>query len=212
MATNAPNLADVERRPQRYWNADGLPELTMGVLWVTWGGALGLPELLPPGDWLRWYWMFIPLVLVGGGLAATWATKRLKERYTFPRGGYVAWPEPGPLARLAVVGIAMAVAAGVAALASLSRTEGLRFLAAPTCAMVLAAGFLVPVVRWRLTHYLILSAASLGLCFAILRLRLGLEHGMILLFLAMGVISAVLGLVRLQTYLRSHPRMDGLQA
>jgi hypothetical protein len=34
-----PDLNDIARRPARYWNIDGLPELMLGLLWIAWGGA-----------------------------------------------------------------------------------------------------------------------------------------------------------------------------
>lgn len=205
MTDQFPDLRDVERRPQRYWNADGLPEITMGALWILWGAALGIPEALPPGDWLKWYWMTVPLILVVGGLSAGWITKKVKAKLTFPRAGYVAWPEPGPLQRIVPALLAMAVAAGVVALVVKGDNQTMREMAAPACGLLLAAAFLIPVMRWQLTHCLILSAASLVLSLVMIRARLGLERGMILLFLGLGPVSVLTGAFRLRAFLRRHP-------
>lgn len=205
MTNQFPDLKDIERRPQRYWNADGLPEIAMGALWILWGAALGIPEALPPGDWLKWYWMTVPLILVVSGLAAGWVTKKLKAKLTFPRGGYVAWPEPGPLQRIIPALLAMAVAAGVVALVVKGESQTMREVAAPACSLLLAAAFLIPVLRWNLTHCLVLSAVSLVLAFVMIRARLVAEHGMILLFLGLGPVSVLTGALRLRAFLRRHP-------
>ena len=32
-----PDLKEIERRPKQYWNADGLPDLLFGFVWILWG-------------------------------------------------------------------------------------------------------------------------------------------------------------------------------
>ena len=199
------NLDEVARRPQRYWNADGLPELTMGALWVVWGVALVLPALLPHGAWLRYYWTAVPAVLICGGVAANWVTKKLKERLTYPRAGYVEFPEPGVLMRIVPALLAMVVASGVVMVLMKAKTQALQDLTAPGCAVLIAAASLFAAVRWRLPHYLILSAASLLAAIVIARAGLSTEPGLIGLFLFLGVISMVLGAVRLRRFLRANP-------
>ena len=45
------NLREIENRPHRYWNVDGLPEIVMGALWVLWGLAFLSPDLFLKGGW-----------------------------------------------------------------------------------------------------------------------------------------------------------------
>ena len=113
-----PDLDDVARRSQKYWDVDGLPELMMGLLWMLWGGAWLFGEALPD-DWRAdAFWTAVPALLAGSGVAAIWATKRLKQRLTFPRTGYVDWKEPSRSARLMAGGVAMVTAMVLATVAT----------------------------------------------------------------------------------------------
>jgi hypothetical protein len=199
------DLKEIERRPQRYWNADGIADLTMGALWVVWGTALGLPAALPSGQWQTYYWMAMPLVLVGGAAATNWITKRLKQRFTFPRTGYVQWPRPGVGATLLPALIAVAVAAALAFLAIKGRTETLSELAAPATSLLLSLAFLFASLRLKLPHHLWLAASALILALLIYGLHLSLESGMVCLFLGVGVVSMAVGGLRLRAYLKHNP-------
>ena len=69
------DLRELERRPTKYWNEDGLPELVMGLLWVLWGGAWLVGNALPRGPVWNVFWMFTPALLALSGVAAVRLTK-----------------------------------------------------------------------------------------------------------------------------------------
>jgi hypothetical protein len=198
------NLDDIARRPQQYWDVDGLPELMMGLLWMLWGGAWLLGERIPH-DWRsNVYWMAAPALLVLSSVAAVWATKRLKERLTFPRTGYVDWKEPSRSTRLTTAAVAMVVAMVLAALAA-NREAGMERAAAPMLGVILSLAFVVASIRQRAPHYLALAgvAIALGLAFGALRAGWDSVHW---LFAALGAATAALGGVRLALFLKKHPR------
>jgi hypothetical protein len=89
-----PDLREIERRPLKHWNVDGLPELLMGVGWLVVGGVFALG---PSRGGL--FWLPVVVVLV----SAKWWLRKLKERVTYPRAGYVQ-PRTGPrkAARVAI--------------------------------------------------------------------------------------------------------------
>jgi hypothetical protein len=198
------NLDEIARRPQRYWNADGLPELMMGLLWMLWGGAWLLGEALPH-DWRsNVYWTAAPALLALSGVAAVWATKRLKERLTFPRTGYVDWKEPSRSARVTAAAVAMVTAMVLAALAA-NRDAGMERVAAPVLGVILSLAFVVASLRQRAPHYLALAAVAVALGLAFGALRAGWES-VNWLFVALGAATAALGGLRLALFLRKHPR------
>lgn len=202
-----PNLDDIGRRPQRYWNVDGLPEIVMGVLWMVWGGAWLFGETLPR-DW-RWntYWTFTPAILAFSGVAAIWVTKRLKARLTFPRAGYVEWREPGRAAHLG--GAAVAIGAAILLVLALRSDEPGRHVA-PVLGVIVSLAFLVASIRQRAPHLLALAGVSVALGLALGTLRGGWMSAN-WLFVGLGAALALVGAMRLALFLRRHPRpsMEG---
>ena len=169
------DLRDAEHRAQRYWTIDGLPELSMGALWIVWGAAFLAGEALPRGPAWNVYWMFTPAVLAFSGVAAVWTIKRLKARITFPRTGYVEWKEPGRPQRLLTAAVA-----------------------------ILSLGFLVASVRQRAPYLLALAAVALTLAVVFGTVASGWDS-VNWTFIALGAAAVVVGAIRLRIFLRTHP-------
>jgi hypothetical protein len=204
-----PDFVEIARRPVRYWNVDGLPELVMGCLWALWGGAWLVGETLPR-DWRRdIYWTAAPALLVFTGWAAVWIIKWLKARLTFPRTGYVEWKEPSRGANLGSAAVALITAAVLAGFVVRNDAGGGRF-AAPVLGVILSLAFVVASVTQRAPHYLALAAvaATLGLALATIE---GDWLTANWLFIGVGAATALVGAVRLTRFIRKHPRpaMEG---
>jgi len=199
-----PNLPEIARRPARYWSADGIPETVMGALWVLWGASFLLGYVLPRGSARNSYWMIAPLLLAASGVFAQWFTKRLKEKYTFPRGGYVTLKSPAPIARYLVATLAL-VTAGILAFIVLTLAKGgLETHVAPIFGVLLSLAFLVAALRQRAPYYGALAAVVLALGFGIGALVTGWA-GLSWLFVATGLATAAMGLLRLRDFLRRNP-------
>ncbi|HSC26728.1 MAG TPA: hypothetical protein VLD67_05615 [Vicinamibacterales bacterium] len=198
-----PTLDEIERRPQQYWDVDGLPELIMGLLWMIWGAAWLFGDTLPR-DW-RWnaYWMVTPAALAVSGFAAVWATKRLKARYTFPRTGYVEWKEPSLTARLAAAAVAIVTASLLVVIMRSGADTGQQ--AAPILGVILSLAFVVASLRQRAPHYLALAGVALALGVALWSAGGGWTTAT-WLFVWIGAASALVGAVRLALFIRRHPR------
>ena len=198
------DLHELARRPAQYWTIDGLPELMLGALWVVWGGAWLVGETLPH-DW-RWtaYWLIVPPVLALSGLAITWITRRLKERITFPRAGYVQWREPDRRTRLGV-GAGIALAAVLLAAATLRGDEArLEHMVPAVLTVILSLSFVAVAVRQRAPHFLALAGATVVLAVSIGTIATGWD-AMNWLFVALGLLCVLVGGVRLAVFLRTHP-------
>jgi hypothetical protein len=133
-----------------------------------------------------------------------WAIKRLKERLTFPRTGYVDWKEPSRSARLTAGAVAVVTAMVLAALAA-NRNAGTEHVAAPLMGVILSLGFVVASLRQRAPHLLALAAVAVALGLALGALRAGWES-VNWLFVALGAASAALGGLRLALFLKKNPR------
>ena len=200
------DLTEIARRPQRYWNADGIPELLMGILWMVWGAAWLIGERIPRGGLYDAFWLFTPAALVLSGVAAVWATRRLKAHITFPRTGYVAWREPSRATRIAAGAISMVTAAILAGIVVKARNGGAtNQMAAPILSVIVSLAFLVAAIRQHAPHYLALAgiAVALGIAFGVA--NAGWESAN-WLFLLIGAAAAAVGGVRLALFVRSHPR------
>jgi hypothetical protein len=184
--------------------------MVMGVVFVVWGAAHLLQDLLPRDSrFVRVYsWLYL-LVLVVSALAANWITKKLKDKYTFPRGGYVKFHEP-TRSRLLLGGIAGGLtAAAVAVLIPLSfRNRSIADLFVLTFSVVMAIGFVFLSRRLGMRHYTGLSLLSvlLGTTLYLLRLE---WNGMWWFFVGIGMAFTVVGSFRLRAFVRSVPIPGG---
>jgi hypothetical protein len=203
--TASVDLRELERRPRKYWNEDGLPELVMGLLWIVWGGAWLIGNALPRGPVWNVFWMFTPALLALSGVAAVRLTKALKARVTFPRTGYVQWKAPTGGQRVATAAVAMVTAAVLAALIVKSRADGLERVAAPGMGVLLSLGFLVASITQRAPHLLALGGVALALGLAFGALGAGWE-AMNWMLVALGAAAAVMGAARFRMFLARNPR------
>jgi hypothetical protein len=200
-----PDLDDLARRPARYWNVDGLPELMAGLLWIVWGGAWLVGQQIPRGTPWNLSWVVVPPAPAAGGFVALRATQRLKERVTFPRAGYVEWKEPSRPARLGVAAVAIGTAVVLAAVVLTQDVGRIERAATLVLSVILALSFVVVSLRQRAPHYLALGAVAvvLGLSLGAL---LGGWASMNWMLLGLGAACALVGALRLARFLRRHPR------
>ena len=198
------DLEGGKHRSQRHWTIDGLPELMMGLLWVLWGGAWLFGHSLPRGPVFNMYWAFTPALLALSGVAAVWATKKLKAHITFPRTGYIEWHSPTRTQRLTAAAVAVGSASLLVVLISNSRTEQVEQLAAPAIAVILSLAFVVAAISQKAPHLLALAGVALILALVFGAVATG-WNAVNWLLIGMGATTALLGVVRLGLFIRSHP-------
>jgi len=120
-----PDLNEVERRSKRYWTLDGIPEIVMGGIGILWGAAYLVPEFLPKDSRIvHAYSESIWLVLIASALAANWVMKKLKNKYTFPRAGYVQFHEPKKSQRILTAALGGLIAAAFVPCSSSRQSTG----------------------------------------------------------------------------------------
>jgi hypothetical protein len=198
------DLSEIERRATKYWNVDGLPDLTMGLLWILWGASWLLGESLPHGAAWNAYWMFTPALLALSGAASIWATKALKTRITFPRTGYVEWKEPTRGQRLTAAAVALVTAALLTALLVGARARGIERVVPPAMGVLLSLAFLVASLTQRAPHLLPLAgvALMLGLAFGALNAGWQATNWMLI---GLGTAMFISGTLRLRSFLKRNP-------
>jgi hypothetical protein len=107
-------LDQVAQRPRRYWFEDGLTELISGGLFLLIGVFSLVEGLAPPQSEIRRIAGIAGLItmIVGPWLARP-MIRRLKERLTYPRTGYVSYRQPKKSRRAIAMIVALIVAAAV---------------------------------------------------------------------------------------------------
>ncbi|MBI5032354.1 MAG: hypothetical protein HZB51_17630 [Chloroflexi bacterium] len=110
------NIDQVMQQTQRYWYEDGFQDMAFGGFILAIALLFGAQTLTPPGSplWMLWG-LGGPLLLIGGAVVASAVVRRLKERVTYPRTGYVAYERARGKSRLVRMGLAFVISAGISA-------------------------------------------------------------------------------------------------
>jgi len=198
------DLNDIARRPSRYWNLDGLPELMLGLLWMVWGSAWLFGPTLPHA-WRNAYWLIVPAALAALTLAMNRLTRSLKERITFPRAGYVAWKEPGRRMSMLIGAVIVGVAALLAIVVLNAAEQPIEQRAPAVLSVILGLAVLAVGVKQRTPRHIALGGVLLVLALAIGNITAGWAAFNWML-VAAGVVCAMMGGIRLALFLRAHPR------
>ncbi len=198
-------LRAARRQAQRYWFADGLAELVLGLGFCLYAGFLAWNAYTAPrmGPWLQVLAVF---ALVFG---TNWAVQRLKWRITYPRTGYVRYARTRQRARWA--GAALGVVALVLAIAwwALQRSAWGYWLALSAGMAVLYLGLGLAQNWPRGLAYAALAVLTLPLAHWWARqgaaARAFVDQGGPW-FLVLGLAQATVGGFVLRAYLRRHPQ------
>jgi hypothetical protein len=193
------------RKTKSYWYEDGLVEILAGLFFIVVGVLLLADWATPIGASSKWIWtpafMLITLLWITGGRRLIgW----LKERFTYPRTGYVSYARvKRPVAaRRAVVAGAVGSAVALAVVGSLLYRQDIMRLVP----FILGAG--VAILLLRINHDLGLArlygmvvwSVAIGCALAWLTADMGLSIALYYCLLGVGVTAA--GVLTLVRYLR----------
>ncbi len=205
-----PDLNEVERRSKRYWMVDGIPEIVMGVIWIIWGVGLLVQDALPRDSRVAnaYSWLILLIMCVPAS-AAKWVMEKLKNKYTFPRGGYMQFRGPKPSQRIlnAVLG-GLIAAAFIVVIAFSMRHKSIADLAAPGIGVLMACVLLIASKLHGMTHWVWLSLISLVLGAALYPLKLG-WMALPWFFIGIGVSFTAAGSCRFRVFVRNTPVPGG---
>jgi hypothetical protein len=193
-------LDDFAKRPMRYWSQDGLPDLMLGLMCLVTGVIHLIWESLPTDSSLvHVYSMVAPWVWMGCCIALLGSIKKLKERISFPRTGYVAlqktnWPRR-------VVFTAFFVPVIAALLLTMRQSERSY---GPAVGFLIAAALAVGGIQYKLTHMVWLAVLSLLLGAWAYEASTGLAGGLWVM-VGLGIAMALTGAWKLRSFLKAHP-------
>jgi hypothetical protein len=204
------DLDDLAARPMRHWDQDGLPELMLGLLFIASSAVFLVGYALPRGSsTAQVYAQVGPICWAAASLSMRWGLKKLKERITFPRGGYVALSEPTPAYWACALGVVLLVGAGALLLNVEGGLAEGTWMAAPGFAALFAAALVVGGLRYKLEHMVYLAAFSVILGAWMFRIGAGPQGGLWVM-MWLGTAMALTGAVRLKRFLKANPRLQDL--
>lgn len=200
-------ITKTQQRTRSYWYSDGIPEIVTGIAFV----LIGLPLYASARTGIEMLSTLLPLVsmILLLPLSAR-VVRRLKDRITYQRTGYVKYPRPVITRRRKVSILALLIAISAAVIVSsrgnytLSGTLGK--------SMLLGMGFgiagLLAVRAWKMQmpRFFINAAISSGFALALGFMATGFVEGVGLLLSVVGAASFVIGMVALLSYIRRHPK------
>jgi hypothetical protein len=201
------NLDEVSRRPLKALHVDGIPELTLGATWLLWGILLGIPEVIPKDRLWDYYWLLVPMVLIGSGFGGQWMTRKLRERWSYSRAGYVEPAKTSKGRTLAVAFIACVNAIVISAFIVPGRAW--QDLIVLVTSGLVAAALYYGLSRQGAPGALLYSTVCVGLGIVITMVGLGMEMGFALLWTGVGLAMAIRGGMRLMKFVRSNEEVHG---
>jgi hypothetical protein len=196
------------QRAQQYWHIDGIAELVMGSFFVLMGLYFGAQAILPEDSFAGS--MLTPamlLVIVGGVIVSRSLIRKLKERLTYPRTGYVAYHTPAKKRRWLTAIVAFGMAMLVAALFA-STPASMRWIPVIS-GLLIGAYWLYYGHKIGLVRFYVLAAISAVIGAAIAFAGMQERTGLPLYYTVMGLVLLVSGGLTLWSYLRQAPQPDG---
>jgi len=200
----------VTRRAQRYWLEDGLVEIMFGLMTSVPLGMFWAASAIPRGP-------FLDFVSLGGiqalwlalTLSSLWGFKKLKKRVTFPRTGYVALPQPTTKSRIFM----WATFGAFLVVFTMLTSAQLDRLAIPASAVIFGLALIgqglqvrVPRMAWEGMLTLLIGAFLYGFT------DLKGSKGVMALLVMMGVSMAIIGALRLRSFVKANPRHQETEA
>ncbi len=191
----------VMQRTRRYWYEDGLTEMAVGCLFLA-IGLLFLTEYVlgsPLASGISA--VGLPVIVVGGSWLGRYLVRIAKERYIYPRTGYVAYRRPpGGRSRTATVAVAVMVGSLIGLLFSLAPAS-LAWI--PALQGLLVGGFLLFYgYRLGLVRFYVLAICAVVAGTVTSLAGLGDLLGSSVFFAAFGLALLLSGLLTLGRYLR----------
>jgi hypothetical protein len=192
------------QRTRRYWFTDGLAELVAGAAFLLLGLYFYLQAVLPADSLLLSLLQagFV-LVFIGSMFLGKRVVRMLKDRLTYQRTGYVAYPPPERKHRWISAGFAIVMAALVAGLI-VSFPSVLDWVSALT-GLIVAVFWIVTAARVGVLRFYGLALVSFlfGIVYSLA--GSGEILGIAYFYTSMGFVMLISGGIVLFLYLRDNP-------
>jgi len=189
------NLNELMTRAERRYASDGIAEIVMGGLYLTWGAIILSPPVLKFAG---------AAALIASALLARWLMQRLKARWTTTRTGYIEPRRPTVGSRTLALTCGLAMGVFIPLLLSRGSLDA-KTLLVPAVGLFLALLFAVGRAREFTPSGWLYAAVCAGTAVLLAAFRVGAGWGFGILFMALGTSSVGAGWWRFRHYVRTHP-------
>ena len=198
----------IAQRTFRYWYDDGLVELVGAALFALLALYFYIQSLALQGPVAGFSALIMPILVVAGMWSAKRIVRAAKERFTYPRTGFVSYRQPSRARRGWAAALAAVLGALVAAWVLRSGVPFNLLLLVQGC--IFAVGFAVSGWRFGLRRFLWLAVLA-GLAGTLVsRTGWGIERADAAFFGALALGLLVSGGLTLWSYLRhTQPHAEG---
>jgi hypothetical protein len=209
---NTDPLKHASQRALRYWYTDGINEIVFGGLCVLLGAYFWAQGALPKDTTLgSMLSAGLVVLVIGGVLLGRYLTSTLKERFTYARTGYIAYPSPSPRRRVLTGLVALFLAMLISALFAGS-PAALQWIPAVS-GLFFAAAWLFFGHRVGLVRFYVLAVFSALAGVVLSRAGWNLDVTLAAFYASLGIAILISGSLTLYQYLRhSQPSQMGEDA
>lgn len=200
--TNDP-IQETIQRTNRYWYVDGLAEMGTGTLLALYGLFVLVASRIPAG-WAAALLNGIgqPLFFIGGTILMGVIVRRLKERVTYPRTGYVAYRRrPRRAARALVMGLVFGATFSILSIVLISSLRDNWIPAFVGLALGATQAWMAYSLGVR--RFYLLAACTILMGLGLAFLTLPADMPLVVFFVGIGLCAILSGTWALLHYLRS---------
>lgn len=194
------------QRTRQYWFIDGLAELSVGGLFILLAVYFFIQAILPAGSpALLIFQLSFVFLLFGMIFFSRYMLKKLKDRITFPRTGYVSYKKASKKQKLLSTSIAFTIAA-IPMIIFFVTPFSFNWIPVFT-GLLVGAIWLISALRIGLLRLYLQALLSLILGVLISLVNLDAYPSLAIYYGVMGIVLALSGGIVLSNYLRRHPEI-----
>jgi hypothetical protein len=203
----ANDLKEPQLRARQYFYVDGSFEFGFGLLSLLLAGYLYVETHVH--GWLSAIVdVSLVLVMIGGGVLVNRLTRKLKERVTYPRTGYISYRRERKPKQVRRAMISIVTGGLIAALATtlVAAPHRPNIAVMPVFSGILF-GLILAIIGWRsaIQRFYLLAVLSAAVGIALSFSGLGDYPGLVAYYAATAVILLFTGACVLRSYLRKNP-------
>jgi len=204
------DLKKIERRTVQYWFEDGIWEMAFGG-WILLSGIFTFGFALTPGKplWRALGWVVLMAVVIFSARYVARTVRRLKEKWTYPRAGFVSYRRPDGQERPrrfswvgALAGFASALTYGL-----LRDLVGYSWAQAGF-GLLMALTFIYTAMRTNLLRFYVLSVFLLAAGIFVAQSGLNALSGVGVLCCLLGLALFASGVITLRRFIRKNPVLE----